>query len=272
MLRTQCQTLLIVAMMILLSPLSIFAQQSAESAQPSGRRQTAGVVESTRAGSVLIKTDDGKFVLFRVDRDTVRSQAVQVGARVNIITLADDSDATPLAIAVNVTQARPAGAVTTEAIPPEVRRLESRIAREVKRYRVGVEAGVALDPQLISVGAHATFSPVFNRNVSFRPNLELAAGEVTTLIALNLDVLYALPGATRQTRWAPYIGAGPNFSFSHQGFSSTEDGNRFDFGQFNADNGFNFIVGARNPGGMFVEMKATTYGISNVRFLVGYNF
>jgi hypothetical protein len=266
------QSILVVATIILLAPLSVSAQSSTDSVQSSATRQTAGLVTSVRRGSLTIKTDDNMFVVFRVDRDTVRSGVVQTGAHVNIVTLATGTDETPLAIAINVTQARPAGPITNEAIPPEVRRLETRIEREVKRYRVGVEGGVALDPQLISVGAHATFGPIFHRNVNFRPNLELAAGEVTTLIALNLDVLYTFPRATRQTKWVPYLGAGPNFSFSHQGFSSTQDGNRFDFGEFNADHGFNFLAGALNSSGMFVEMKATTYGISNVRFLVGYNF
>ena len=34
----------------------------------------------------------------------------------------------------------------------------------------------------------------------------------------------------------------------------------------------NFIARARRRNGMFLEMKATAYGVSNVRLLVGFNF
>lgn len=265
--------ILALATLTLLLSRSASAQQPPDAAQRSGTRQTAGTVTSARRGSVVITTDDGQFLVFRVDRDTVRSQPIQVGARVTVVTLSNDGTDNPMAIAINVVQARPgASAPTSEPLPPEVRRLEAQIEREVKRYRVGIVGGVAFNPELISVGAHATFGPIFSPNVNFRPNVELAVGEVTTLIALNLDAIYTLPGATRQTKWAPYIGAGPNFSFSHQGFQSTQNGNRFAFGQFNANSGFNFIVGARNANGVFFEMKSTAYGVPNVRLLAGFNF
>lgn len=122
------------------------------------------------------------------------------------------------------------------------------------------------------MGVHATFGPFFSDNIAFRPNVELGLGEVTTILAIHLDVLYTIPGATRQTRWAPYVGAGPNFSFSHRGFESEEDGNRFDFGDSGVDGGLNLIVGIRNPNGVFFEMKATAYGVANVRLLAGVEF
>jgi hypothetical protein len=34
----------------------------------------------------------------------------------------------------------------------------------------------------------------------------------------------------------------------------------------------NFIAGARNRNGMYLGMKATAYGVSNVRLLLGFNF
>jgi hypothetical protein len=86
-------------------------------------------------------------------------------------------------------------------------------------------------------------------------------------------VLYTIPGATRRTRWAPYVGAGPTVGFRHRSFEEQDDdGNRFDFGDFDADHGFDFIVGMRNPKGAFFEMKATASGISDVRLLAGVTF
>jgi hypothetical protein len=159
-------------------------------------------------------------------------------------------------------------------IPAKAENAEDAVERAVKRFGVGVEAGVALDPELIDFGAHATFGPVFNRNVQFRPGLEFGVGELTTTFGINLDFLYTLPGATRQTRWSPYAGAGPNFALSHQGFESQldEQGNRFNFSDTSFNAGLNFIAGARNRNGLFLEMRATAYGVSNVRLLAGYSF
>ena len=149
------------------------------------------------------------------------------------------------------------------------------------RFGVGVEGGVAIDPELIEFGAHATIARIFSPSIDFRPGIEFGLGEVTTLFGINLDVLYFLPGTA--TNWRPYVGAGPTFGLSHQGFS-TDDGdnvevngveddrNRFDFSDTDFNAGFNFVAGARNNTGMFFEMKATAYGVSNIRLLAGFNF
>lgn len=160
-------------------------------------------------------------------------------------------------------------------VPPAAQQAEDAVERAVRRFRIGVEGGVGLDPEVIQFGGHATFAPIFSPSVSFRPGFEFGFGEVTTLFGINLDVLYVLPGSARTTRWAPYVGAGPNFSLSHRGFESDEDDDdrgRFDFSDTDFNGGFNFIVGARSQNGTFFEMKATAYGVSNVRLLAGFNF
>jgi hypothetical protein len=159
-------------------------------------------------------------------------------------------------------------------VPTKAQEAEDSVERAVKRFGIGVEGGVGLDPELIDFGAHATFGPLFHRNLQFRPGIEFGVGEVTTTFGINLDVLYTFPGATRQTRWVPYIGAGPNFSLSHRGFDSAtvQQPNRFDFSDTSFDAGLNFIAGARKRSGFFLEMRATAYGVSNVRLLAGFNF
>jgi hypothetical protein len=143
---------------------------------------------------------------------------------------------------------------------------------------MGVIGGVGLDPELIMFGAHGTFGPLFNGNVDFRPGFEFGIGELTTMFGINLDVVYTLPGVSRGARWTPYVGAGPNFALSHRGFEldddedEDEDGNRFDFSDTDFVGGFNFFAGARTQNGLFLEMKSTAYGVSNIRFLVGFNF
>jgi hypothetical protein len=82
------------------------------------------------------------------------------------------------------------------------------------------------------------------------------------------------------------VGAGPAFGLSHRGFE-TEDGdnvsvdgddldedddrNRFDFSDTDFNGGMNFIVGMRKRN-VFFEMKATAWGVSNIRLLAGVNF
>lgn len=159
-------------------------------------------------------------------------------------------------------------------VPKGAQQAEDAVERIVKRFRIGVEAGVGVDPELIMFGAHGAFAPIFHRNVEFRPGIEFGLGELTTLFGINLDVLYTLQNATRGTAWLPYIGAGPNFSLSHRGFESdnVDDGNRFDFSDTDFEAGFNFIAGARRQNGMFFEMKATAYGVANIKLLAGFNF
>jgi hypothetical protein len=162
-------------------------------------------------------------------------------------------------------------------VPAPAQNAEDAVERAVRRFRIGVEGGVGLDPELIMFGAHGAFAPVFSRSIEFRPGVEFGIGELTTLFGINLDVLYMMPGATSRTRWSPYIGAGPNFSLSHRGFSTdqqdeVDDRNRFDFGDTDFEGGFNFIAGARSRGGTFFELKATAYGVANVRLLGGFNF
>ena len=159
-----------------------------------------------------------------------------------------------------------------------------RAERAARRFGAGVQGGVGLDPELVDVGAHVTFGPVFSRALSVRPGIELGLGEITTLFAINVDVLYALDNDGRT--WTPYLGAGPSFGLSHRGFetddvehvtvtdgdSSTEERSRFDFGDTDFNGGMNFIAGVRKARGLFLEMRATAWGVSNIRLLAGFNF
>ena len=173
-------------------------------------------------------------------------------------------------------------------VPTPVQRAEANVERQVKRWAIGVQGGVGLDPEIVDVGVHARVGPIFGRNLTFRPVLEIGAGEVTTILGINLDFIYTFPGYTRDTPWIPYIGGGPNFGLSHQGFETEdsdnvdaegpngedvdETGGRFDFSDTDFNGGMNFIVGMRKQNGVFFEMKATAWGVSNIRLLAGFDF
>lgn len=162
----------------------------------------------------------------------------------------------------------------------------AELVEDARRFRVGVQGGAGLDPEILDVGVHASFGPIFSRNIQFRPVFELGAGELTTLFGINLDVLYTFPGFGGDTRWIPYVGAGPNFGLSHRGFETddldnidlpddvtvSEDFDRFDFGDTDFNGGMNFIVGMRRQSGAFFEMKGTAWGVSTIRLLAGFNF
>lgn len=186
-----------------------------------------------------------------------------------------------------VIEAQAQGSGQPSNVPPAARQAESDVEAAVERFGIGILGGVGLDPELVMVGAHARFGPVFHRDVQFRPGVEVGIGEITTMLGINLDVLYTLPGTTRQSRWMPYVGAGPTFGLSHRGFETDDEdnvdidgrsaasadfGDRFDFSDTDFQGGVNFIAGARNQRGVFFELKATAWGVSNVRFLAGFNF
>ena len=85
-------------------------------------------------------------------------------------------------------------------VPAAVQDAESAVERAVERFGIGISGGVGLDPELVIFGGHATFAPIFNRNVEFRPGVEFGLGEITTLFGVNLEVLYRLPGFDNNTR------------------------------------------------------------------------
>jgi hypothetical protein len=191
------------------------------------------------------------------------------------------------ALAANAAAAQSLDATAASAAvqQPAGQNAANRAEREARRFRLGVHGGVGLDPEIIDVGAHVMVGPIFKPALSFRPGIEIGAGELTTLFAVNLDVLYALD-RDGGSAWTPYLGAGPTFGLSHRGFStedadhvtvtggniSTEDRGRFDFGDTDFNGGMNFIAGVRKARGLFLEMKATAWGVSNIRLLAGFNF
>lgn len=170
--------------------------------------------------------------------------------------------------------------------PQAVQRAEAKVERAARRFNLGVQGGAGLDPEILDVGVHVMFGPVFTDELTFRPVFEIGAGELTTILGINLDVLYTFPGVNRDTRWMPYVGAGPQFGLSHQGFGTNDldnvdadgviianaDRGRFDFSDTDFNGGMNFIVGMKTQGGAFFEMKATAWGVSTIRLLGGFNF
>ena len=97
--------------------------------------------------------------------------------------------------------AAPYVTLAQQNVPAAVQQAEADVEAAVERFGVGVHGGIGLDPEIIDFGAHATFGPIFRPTLQFRPSIEVGLGEVTTMFGINLDVLYTMPGFTRDTRW-----------------------------------------------------------------------
>jgi hypothetical protein len=262
-----------------LSPLSMSQESTTSSQRPSENTVEGTVVSSTRE-TVVVRTEDNQFQLFVFDRYTTKPRSLANGARVRVVSAPGEEAGARLAS--NITTLEPApkeqGGTTpdkAQPIPPAVRDLEHDIKRQARRWRLGVRAGAGLDPELLLFGVHSQLGPIFHRDVFFRPNAEFAFGEVTDLIALNLEAIYRLPVVSRQAAWSPYVGAGPGFTFLHQSFQSQQgQGRNIDFGNFDFNAGFNILTGVQFRRGTFFEVKTSIYSrpAPTLRLIFGYNF
>jgi hypothetical protein len=229
---------------------------------------------SSSRDTLVIRTDDNQVHLFTYDRGVVRPRSLAPGTRVRVTAGPADEEGTRSAS--NVTVESTAGRTVDKSaeaapVPEKVRNLESEIRRESRRWRLGVRAGAALDPELFMFGVQSQMGPIFHPRVMFRPNAEFDFGEVTDLIALNLEGVYRFPANYRIGNWAPYAGAGPALIFIHQSFSSGRD---IDFGNFDYETGFNVLAGMQTRRGTFVELKTSLWSgpAPKLRIIVGYTF
>jgi hypothetical protein len=259
-----------------------WAQNTSQSAESDNTTVTGTVTSSTQR-TLVVRGEGGQYQLFVFDRDTVKPGALTPGSAVRVVSSPGYEPGARLASRITVLSAAAAGAQTAssqteEPVSPEMRRIERDIQRDARRYRLGVRAGVSLDPELIVLGVQAQVGPFFIPNVYFRPNVEFGIGEVTALFALNPEIVYQLPATSRRGNWTPYAGIGPGFSFLHQNFQrntgSNSVGNRVDFGEFHSSTALNVLGGVRSRSGMFVELKTSVYASPApvLRVMVGYNF
>ena len=260
-----------------LLPLSAMSQETTSSSQGQNESTVEGTVVSSTRDTLVVKTDDNQFQLFTFDRDTVKPRSLPAGTRVRVVSTAGEEAGVRLASTITMLEAAPSAKGTAQAqpIPPAVRDLERDIKRQARRWRLGVRAGAGLDPELILFGVHSQLGPIFHRDVFFRPNAEFAFGEVTDLIALNLEAIYRLPVSSRRGNWSAYLGAGPALTFLHQSFQSQAgQGRNIDFGNFDFDAGFNILTGVQFRRGTFFEVKTSLYSrpAPTLRLILGYNF
>jgi hypothetical protein len=264
-----------------------FAQSSAAVVDPTSPGQTKymGTVVSVTRTTLVIRTDEGQYRLFEQDADTTRPTQIPQRSSVAVVAKpgVDATDA-PIATTVTVTAPPPSADAqglapqpgAEEVVPQSIRRLESDIKRQTRRYHLGFRAGSVLDPELVMFGFQGQMGPFFSDNLWARPNIEFGFGEITDLVALNFEAAYRVPITARQSRWQMYVGGGPALNFVKRGFQVIDEVNdelqEIEFDEFDLDIGLNFSIGMQSRGGFFVEMKSTAYAVPHLRFAFGYNF
>jgi len=249
-------------------------------------------VASTSSSTLVVRTEAGQFILFVYSRYAVKPATVPSGSTVTVtsypredgvqvatnVRVASGGSASPAATpaATTPTASQPAtvGAPPSQDVVPEsVRTLENDIKRQSRRFGVGMQGGIGLDPEVILVGLTARMGPILNSDISFRPSADFGFGEVTKMFQINLDAVYRLPLSPRTGRWSAYLGAGPNFSFVSQNFEKAAEGeNGVDFSDFSFKAGLNIIGGIEYRSGVFYELKAGVWTIPTLRIVVGYRF
>jgi len=238
-----------------------------------------GAVVSSGRDTLVVHSDDDQYHLFTYARGATHPKIIVPGSRVRVTAGEPEENGTRAASNVTVLNAasRPQGGASSDkgnqaaAVPPKVREVESDIRREARRWRLGARAGAAFDPELFMFGVHSQMGPIFHPRVQFRPSAEFDFGEVTDLIALNLEGVYRFATPYRGGRWTPYVGLGPALIFIHQNF---QHGRQIDFGNFDYETGFNVLAGVQSRRGMFVELKTSLYSgpAPKLRLIFGYTF
>jgi hypothetical protein len=269
---------LALALLVLWLATSAVGQQG-NSQNPLNDSGVEGTVVSSSRETLVIRTSENQFRLFVLDRYTVRPPKLTPGARVRVTSTPTDETNVRLATNITLPEEVPPGqsaAAPEQAAPPrEVRDLERDIQKQVRRFRIGVRAGAALDPELFLFGVHSQIGPFFHRDISFRPNAEFAFGEVTDVIAMNLEAVYRLPISSRQGRWSAYFGAGPALNFINQDFERSKgESSGVSFSDFTYDTGFNVLTGLQFRKGTFFELKTSLWSkpAPTLRLIFGYTF
>ena len=257
------------------------AQEAATTS--AARQQTTGTVVSVSPNTLVVRSDDSQFHLFVFDSYTQKPRSIGTGSTVRVDSMPGHEPGVRLAELVTVVQPAPAptkpapgqtAPATPDVVPKEVRALENDLKRQVSRFGVGFRIGTALDPELFLLGVQARIGPIFTRDLWFRPNLELGFGEVTSMVGINLEVVYRLPVTARGSKWSTYFGAGPAFNFTNQSFDREDADTSIHFGDFDYKTGFNILMGMQHRKGPFFEVKTAIYSTPApvLRLVGGYTF
>jgi hypothetical protein len=239
--------------------------------QNSSQTTITGAVVQYSKNSMIVKIE-GQYKLFVFDKETIKPATLAPGMWVRVISTQTDDPEVRRASVVQMTPTTSTTPITSnepDVVPSHLSGAQRAIEREARKFHLGVQGGLGLDPEVIDVGVLATFGPFFTKNFQFRPNVDFSWGEITKLFAVNGDFIYNVRDNLGTRRWF-YFGGGPQFNFAERSAS----GQGVSFSDFHYSNALNVIVGMRMRSGLFTEMKTSIYAAPSpiFRLMVGYTF
>ena len=227
-----------------------------------------GIVVSVSRQTMVVRTEDNRFHLFAFDSDMVRPKGLAPDAHIRVVSNSTDEPGVRLATSITVLE--PEATPEMARPPKEIVETQHEIERLARRWQFGARIGAGLDPELFLIGAQTAIGPIFSRDFYLRPNVEFAFGELTDMVAINLEGAYRLPITLRQGRWSAYAGAGTGLNFVHQGVDNRD----VSFSNFEYQTGLNVFSGVRFRHGTSAEVKASLWatGVPTLRLILGYTF
>lgn len=243
----------------------------AQAQEVSREATTTGTLLTVNKNSIVVKTPDGKYSVFEIDKNTTRSGNLTIGSQVRV---SWSSTGNPdYRFADDITVIPPGGTAETvqqTAVPVAVQNTEKVIEKNFRLFRLGFQGGFGLDPELADIGMHMQMGPFFSRDVFFRPSFDFGWGQITTMWALNGDVIFRPPFGPRGARWF-YFGGGPGFNFTERSVGGAGNVN---FSDFNYDATLNLLAGMQWRSGLYTEIRTAVFSqqVPVVRFVVGYTF
>ena len=124
----------------------------------------------------------------------------------------------------------------------------------------GIRGGISIDPDQFYFGGHLETGPLVER-LHFRPNVEVGFGDDLTLIAANMEFVYKF---SRNRGLNLYAGGGPALNIFMVDGAGDNDSE--------TEAGFNVLVGAETPRGLFFEFKFGLIDSPELKFGVGYTW
>ena len=162
----------------------------------------------------------------------------------------------------------------TRAICAPVAYNPDALKSEIGRARIGVRAGVALDPELVAFGGQAQIGPLF-KQIWFRPTGEFEFGEISRIINLSGEGIFFIPsaGVGQKGHINVYVGDGVGFNITRKHFSGFPgQETAFEDSDWSTDVGLNLVMGLMRDSGLFAEIRTSAWIEPTIRVYVGYVF
>lgn len=143
------------------------------------------------------------------------------------------------------------------------RKTQERQAQEMERSRLGLRAGVTLNPDQFHMGFHVKTVEI-GPHFRGQPSFELGVGNDFTVVTINPDLIYTWENSRKPIH--PYLGWGVGFAIF----------NRRSIEKTSYKVGINLLAGIEIPVGnersLLIESKFGFGGIPEIKLISGITF